>query len=248
MRANKILGTSIFPETKSTILEKIIKYIGQPKGFCHIVSLNPENLVVAQESKLFKKVVETAQIKIIDGVGVVLAGRLLGIQIGERVSGVNLMEELIKVASDRRLRVLMIGGKENLALRLAQCYSEQFTEAKFKGLSGIGNIKNPKPDEERKIFSIVTDYKPHLIFVAFGSPEQELWIDHHKKEFSGCVVMGVGGAFDYLSNSIKRAPVFIQKIGLEWLFRLVSQPWRWRRQMRLLEFIRLVIKEKWTKN
>jgi N-acetylglucosaminyldiphosphoundecaprenol N-acetyl-beta-D-mannosaminyltransferase len=243
MRSNKILGITIFHETKFTILEKIIKYIEKPQGFFHIVSLNPENIVIAQENILFKKVIETAQIKIIDGIGIVLAGRLFNLNL-ERLTGVDLMKDLIKLASNMRLRVLMIGGKENLALRLTECYLDKFPEAKFKGLTGIADIKNPKPDEESKIFSIVTDYKPHLILVAFGSPEQELWLDRHKKEFSGRVVMGVGGSFDYLSNNIKRAPNIIQKLGLEWLYRLFNQPWRWRRQIRLIRFLYLVIKQK----
>ncbi len=245
MKQNKILGITITPESRTSILEKIIKYIGQPRGFFHIVSLNPENLVVATENESFKRVVETAQIKIVDGIGVVLAGRWLGVEVGERVTGVSLMEELLKMASFRRLRVLMIGGKENLALRLAQCYAEQFPEAKFKGIQGIENIKNPKKDEETNIFSIVVAYKPQLVFVAFGSPDQELWIEYHKKEFIGCVVMGVGGAFDYLSGKIVRAPIFIQKLGLEWLYRLINQPWRWRRQLRLFRFIKLILQEKW---
>lgn len=248
MKKNKILDISINPETRTGILEKIIKYIGQPRGLFHIVSLNPENLVITTENKLFKKVIETAQIKIIDGIGIVLAVRWLGIQVGERVTGVGLMEDFLKVASDRRLRVLMIGGKENLAEELVECYLEQFPKAKVKSLQGIEDIKNIKKEEEIKIFSIVAAYKPHLVFVAYGSPDQELWIARHKKEFAGSVVMGVGGAFDYLSGQIIRAPVFIQKIGLEWLCRLVIQPWRWKRQLRLLKFIGLIFKEKWIKN
>jgi len=247
MRSNKILGITIIPETKSSVLEKILKYIDRSTGFSHIVSLNPENLVITTENESFKKVIETAQIKIIDGTGVVLAGRFLDVEVGERITGVGLMEELLKKASDRRLRVLMIGGKENLAEKLIECYSEQFPEAKFKGVQGIEDIKNIKKEEEVKIFSIVTAYKPQLVFVAFGSPIQELWIARHKKEFSKCVVMGVGGAFDYLSSNIERAPVFIQKLGLEWLFRLVNQPWRWRRQLRLIKFIWLVTRQKWNK-
>ena len=248
MRSNKLLGITVPFETKSTVLEKILKYIDRPTGFFHIVSLNPENLVVTTKNKLFKKVIETAQIKIIDGIGIVLAGRLLGVKVGERVTGVRLMEELLKRASDRRLRVLMIGGKENLAEELVECYSKQFTEAKFKGVQGIKNIKNIKKEEEIKTFSIVAAYKPQLVFVAFGSPDQELWLDRHKNEFAECVVMGVGGAFDYLSSNIKRAPVFIQKFGLEWLYRLIIQPWRWKRQLRLFKFIRLILQEKWKKN
>ena len=247
MTSNKFLGITIPIETKSSILEKIKKYIKLPRGFFHIVSLNPENLMIAQESKEFRKVLETAQIKIVDGVGVVLAGRLLNLNL-ERLTGVDLMRDLINLASGMRLRVLLIGGKANLALELADCYQREFSEAKFKGVYGIKNIKNPSDEEEREIFSIVRRYKPQLIFVAFGSPDQELWIERHKNEFSGSVVMGVGGAFDYLSNNTKRAPLPVQKLGLEWLFRLINQPWRWRRQLKLLRFIELVFKEKWTKN
>jgi len=244
MRSNKILGITITPESKTSILEKIILYIDKPTGFFHIVSLNPENLVITTENKSFKRVIETAQIKIVDGIGIVLAGQWLGVEVGERMTGVELTEDLLKVASDRRLRVLMIGGKDNLALRLAQCYTEQFPEAKFLGTMGIKNIKNPSIKEERKIFSIVAAYKPQLIFVAFGSPDQELWLDGHKKELTRCVVMGVGGAFSYLSGNVVRPPIFIQKLGLEWLYRLVIQPWRWKRQLRLLKFIWLIIKQK----
>ena len=244
MKKNKILDIMINSESKTSILEKILLYINKPTGFFHIVSLNPENLVVSTENESFKRVVETAQIKIVDGIGVVLAGRWLGVEVGERVTGVGLMEDLLKMASDKRLRVLMIGGKKNLALRLAQCYIDQFPEAKFFGLKGIEDIKNPRKAEEDKIFSIVATYKPQLVFVAFGSPDQELWIERHKKKFTNCVVMGVGGAFDYLSGNVVRSSVFIQKIGGEWLYRLVIQPWRWKRQLRLLKFVWLIIKQK----
>ncbi len=234
-------------ETKSDILEKIIKYIRSPKGFFHIVSLNSENLVVTQENNEFKKVVETAQIKIIDGKGVVLAGRLFNLSL-ERLPGVDLMENLISLVANMRLRVMLIGGKPNLALELSKCYGSKYPEAKFLGLEGIKDIKSPKPEEEKAIFSIVADYKPHIVFVSFGSPDQELWLARHSKELSGIVVMGVGGAFDYLSGRISRAPEFFRKVGLEWFFRLINQPWRWRRQLRLLKFIKLVFEQKWTKN
>jgi len=248
MKSNKILGISITPQSKQNILDKIIKYIRSPKGICHIVSFNPENLVVAYENKKFKEVLETAQIKIIDGVGIVLASRMLGIEVGERVTGVGLMEELIKLADKLRLRVLLIGGKSDLALKLANCYSNKFFKAKFLGIEGIKNIRNPKKQEEEAIFSIVADYKPHFLFVAFGSPDQELWLERHKNKFSKMVIMGVGGAFDFLAGKIFRAPKIIQKLGFEWLFRLLIQPWRWRRQLRLLKFVYLIFKEKWIKS
>ncbi|MEK7597725.1 MAG: WecB/TagA/CpsF family glycosyltransferase [Patescibacteria group bacterium] len=244
MRSNKILGITILPESKFNVLEKILLYIGKPTGIYHIVSLNPENMVISTENESFKRVVKTAQMRIVDGVGIVLAGRWLGVEVGERMTGVGLMEDLLKMASDRRLRVLMIGGKENLALELAKCYKNQFPKAMFKGIQGIKYIQKPKEDEEGKIFSIVTDYKPHFVFVAFGSPDQELWIERHKNKFANCVVMGVGGAFDYLSGNINRPSSFIQKLGIEWFYRLVIQPWRWKRQLRLIKFVWLIIKQK----
>lgn len=240
---NKILDITVPIQSKKEILEKIIKYIKNPKGFFHIVSLNPENLVICQENKKFKKVIETSQIKIIDGIGVVLAGRLKNLRL-KKLTGVDLMSELIEIASKMRLRVLLIGGKDNLAVRLADCYSQKYPEAKFFGDQGIKNIKNPQKEEEKRIFSIVSRLKPHFVFVAFGSPDQELWIERHQKKFYKMVVMGVGGAFDFLSGDVPRAPSFIQKIGFEWLYRLVNQPWRWKRQLRLLKFAFLILKQK----
>jgi len=239
----KILGIKIFTQNKKYTLEKIKKYLKKTSNFCHVVSLNPENLVVALENKKFKKIIETAQIQIIDAVGVVLASRLLGINIGERYPGVDLVEDLLNLSSKIRLKVLFLGGKNNLADRLANCYQKKYPQNKFFGLEGISDIKNPKKQEEEKIFSIISYFKPHLVLVAFGSPHQELWINCHKKKFKNCVVMGVGGAFDFLGGAVPRAPFFLRKIGLEWFFRLLVQPWRWRRQLRLVKFIWFLIND-----
>lgn len=236
MEEISLIGIKIKPLSKQTILEQIKKYIRQPLNNLHIVSLNPENLVIASENAKFKKVVETSQIQIVDGIGVVLAGILHSLKL-ERFTGVDLMSELINLANELSLRVLLIGGRANLALDLAKCYSDTYVQAKFKGIEGIRNIKNPLKSEEDTIFSIVTAYKPHLVFASFGSPDQELWLDRHKSNFSGIVTMGVGGAFDYLSGKKMRPPTFFRSIGFEWLIRLVREPWRWRRQLRLIKFI-----------
>jgi len=243
VKVKKFLGIKIFSQNKKYTLEKIKKYISKRTNFCHVVSLNPEILVIAKENYEFKKIIETAQIQIIDGIGVVLASRLLGINIGERYPGVDLVDDLLNLSSKMRLRVLFIGAKLNLAIKLAECYQKKFSHAKFFGLEGILDIKNPKKQEEEKIFSIISDFKPHLVLVAFGSPHQELWIARHKKEFVNCVVMGVGGAFDFLGGVVPRAPVFLRKVGLEWFFRLLVQPWRWRRQLRLIKFIWFLIND-----
>lgn len=246
MKDKKILGIQIQPESKQSILEKIIKYIVHPVDFMHIVSLNPENLVISMENNEFKKTLQSAQIKLIDGVGVVLAGRWLGVDIGERVTGVELMGELFKLADRMSLTVLLIGGQPNLANEIAQCQQKNYLKVKIKGIQGIKDIKNPSKTEEKAIFSIVTDLRPNIMLVAFGSPDQELWLARHSDQLKGIVCMGVGGGFDFFSGRVFRAPKFFQEIGLEWLFRLLVQPWRWRRQMRLLKFLWLVFRKKYT--
>lgn len=245
MDKNKLLGIELPQGKKKDILDKIKKYISSPSGFCHIVSLNPEIMVIASKNDDFKKVVLEAQITIVDGYGVVLAAQMLGIKVAERLTGVDLMEELIKVADKMRLRVMLIGGKQNLAESLADCYKSRFPKASFLGVTGITDIKNPKKIEEKRIFSIVADYRPQIVLVSFGSPDQELWIERHKDKLNNTVCAGVGGAFNYLSGKTPRAPKPIRQLGLEWLFRLATEPWRWKRQIRLFEFTKLVLEQKW---
>lgn len=238
-----IFDIPLEPLSNAYILEKIKKYISQPAGFFHIVSLNPENIILSEKDKVFKKVLQGAQIKLIDGVGVDLACRLLKRPLGERVAGVNLMEHLIDLAHQRRLRVVFIGGRANVAEKVVDCQKRVYPNGEFLAFEGIKDIANPKAEEEQKIFSIVTDFKPHILFIAFGSPFQELWIDRHHNQLSGIVCMGVGGGFDYLAGEVRRAPLFIRRAGFEWLFRLVVQPWRIWRQRRLLQFVYLTAKE-----
>ncbi len=243
MREKTVLGININFMRKSEVLEQIKKYLSQPVGDFQIVSLNPENVIVAQGNKKFKQTIEAARIQIADGIGIVLAGKILGFK-AERLTGVELMKNLIELAYELRLRVVLIGGRPNLAIKLAKCYNRAYSKAKFIGVEGIKNIKTPLKSEEENIFSIVSRFKPHLLFAAFGSPEQELWLDHQKKHFTGIVCMGVGGAFDYFGGVVPQPPKIIRSLGLEWLFRLFIEPWRWSRQLRLIKFIWLVLKQK----
>lgn len=229
--------------SKKEILEKIKKFLKNPKGIFHIVSLNPENLVIALKDKEFKNIVKKAQIKIIDGVGVEIALYLLFTQKFERVAGVDLFEYLLRWAGKEGFKVLLIGGRGNLAKSIADCYSKKFPKGKYFGFEGIKNIHKVKKEEEKKIFSIVSNFKPHFVFVAFGSPFQEKWIWRNRVKFKGSVVMGVGGGFDYVSGRVPRPPFLIRKVGLEWLWRLILQPWRAKRQLRLVKFSFLVLKE-----
>ncbi len=242
----KILKINLKNLDKKYTLEKIEKYASKPEGFFQIVSLNTENFVLAQRNKNFKKALQDAQIQIIDGFGVILAGRILGFNVGERLTGTDLMEKLLDLALKRSLRVVLIGGKPKLAKYLADCYNQKTSRAIFFGLEGIKNIKNPKKSEEEEIMAIIRDRRPSFLFVAFGSPAQELWIWRNRHKLKGIVCMGVGGAFDFLAGRVKRAPKFVRALGLEWVWRLIRQPWRLRRQLRIPYFLWLVLKQKFT--
>lgn len=242
--ALKLLGEFDIPTaSKKEVLEKIKKYILHPRGFFHIVSLNPENIVVAMQNRTFKRIVKTARVSIIDGIGIDLAARALHVKAGERYPGVDLMNNLISLAGEMRLRVLLIGGRKKLAEDLSICYSRSYPKAKFVGSFGYKNIRKPEATEEKEIRAIVRAVKPQMVFVAFGSPAQEIWLERHKSLFPKCVCMGVGGGFDYLSGAIQRPSGIIRQLGLEWLARLIRQPWRLKRQLRLLIFMYFVIKQ-----
>jgi N-acetylglucosaminyldiphosphoundecaprenol N-acetyl-beta-D-mannosaminyltransferase len=228
---------------KLHILEKIKQFIHTRCGWMHIVSLNPENIVIGNRLKEFDLVLQKAEIKIFDGIGTYMTGRILGIPAIEHIPGIDLMKNLFTIAEKNRLKVLLIGGKGKIADMVVKCQSHKYPNIIFFSLEGIKDILNPKVTEEEHIFSIVRKEKPHFVFVAFGSPSQELWLYKNRAQFSGCVCMGVGQAFDVLSRTIPRAPYFIRKIGFEWLYRLIRQPWRWRRQLRLIKFIVSALRE-----
>lgn len=244
MKENNILGIPLENQTKKNILEKIKKYISQPGDFFHIVSINLEILSLAQENSKFKEVLRTAQIRIRDGAGVLWAAKILGIPSGERYTGVDLMQDLIQYASEKSLSVLLIGERGKIAQELADCYSQKFQSGKFYGIFGYNDVEHPTEAENEHVFTIVRDTAPQIVLASFGSPKTEIWFSENRDKFKGMVCASVGGAFRYLHGDVKRPPYIIRKLGLEFLYRLIIQPWRWRRQLRLFKTLALVINQR----
>lgn len=229
---------------QQTSPENIIKGARKLQKTEIVMSINPEICTLALKNKKFKRVIATSRYHIVDGFGVVLAARILGLTLKGRYTGVDLMKDVLEDADAHSLRILLIGGKRKVAERVADCYSTQESSSIVRGIEGYKNIHKPTRGETDKIFSIVADTKPHIVFVAFGSPTQELWIDENREKFKGAVCIGVGGAFDFISGDITRAPYIMRSLGLEWLYRLLKEPSRWRRQLRLPYFVFLVLLQK----
>lgn len=213
------------------ILEYVVKSIENSSKRYYIVTPNPELLVIAHDSPMYKRVLNNAKLALPDGIGIMLASKLLGRGIKERIAGVDLVEKLCRGVAEKPITVGFLGGGPGVADKTAECLQKKYPGLK---VNFVG-------DEWGRLIHTV---KIDILFVAFGSPKQEVWISENLEKLPVKVAIGVGGAFDFISGRVKRAPVWVRNIGLEWFFRFIIQPWRIKRQLRLIEFIFLVVKEK----
>lgn len=235
-----LLGVKLTNATEKEVLEYIIKNIESSSEKYYIVTPNPEMLVYASNNTSFKDILNNAKLALIDGVGIIWAGKVLGKNIKQRITGTDLMESLCKEVSasnegalKKPITVGFLGGRQKVAERTAECLQK-----KYPGLKVI--FADQEPDKLLKEPKLLID----ILFVAFGFPKQEKWIAENLEKIPVKVAMGVGGAFDYISGSVPRAPVFIRMLGFEWLYRLIRQPWRWKRQLVLIEFALMILREK----
>ncbi len=201
------------------------------KGKSFIVTINPELVMIARKDHEYEKVLISADLALCDGVGIVWAGRIFGKKFEGRIHGVDLVEKISEAISDKPITIGLVGGRKNVAQLTSECLQKKYPGLKVSfAEEEWSDVKDPKSCD--------------ILFVAFGSPKQEKWIYEHLSKMDVKVAIGVGGAFDFISGNVRRAPVWIRKIGLEWLFRLITQPWRWKRQTALLKFIVEVLREK----
>jgi N-acetylglucosaminyldiphosphoundecaprenol N-acetyl-beta-D-mannosaminyltransferase len=222
-------------DVKGTI-DRIEAYIreGVPR---QVVTVNPEFVIAARRDRHFRRVLNGADLAVADGIGIVWAARLLGDRLPERVGGVEVVERLAAHATAAGHRLYLLGGQEGVAAEAAQRL-----QMRYPGLVIAGTFAgSPRPLEEAGIRERIREASPDVLLVAFGAPAQELWIARNLQRLGVPVAMGVGGAFDYLAGRASRAPVWLQRAGLEWLYRLARQPWRWRRMLALPRFAALVL-------
>lgn len=204
----------------------------QDKNPYSVVTVNPELVMVAQSNSKFKEFIKDADRVTPDGVGLRIVGRLTGRSLKERVTGVDLCDRLAKEASKKGWSIYLLGAKPGVAAQAAENLQQ-----KYQGLK-IANTNSADPEDiyADEIISDIRSCKPDILLAAYGSPTQELWIDKYRKQFDPLVTIGVGGSFDFIAGNAKRAPKFVQKVGLEWLWRLATQPSRWRRMLVLPKF------------
>lgn len=266
----QILGIPIFSRSRAELLREVTGWVEEKIADSAgkrlqarmklVFTPNPEILVEASGDREFGEVLKGADINIPDGVGVKLAGGVVGQTISAVLPGTDIAHDLVLEAAKRGWRVYFLGARPGVAQRAAQMLEIEAREAGFEvhsqfaweadagpsfargfGRYGLG-LKTGRSTEEaiRKI----NKFRPDLLLVAFGQGKQERWLMANRGRLKARVGMVVGGAFDFWSGRAKRAPGWVRGLGFEWLYRLLREPWRWRRQLRLLEFGWLVLMQK----
>lgn len=237
--ALNILGVGVHAVTYQETLDLIAGWIASDRPH-QIATVNPEFVVAAQRLPEFRRVLNEADLCVPDGIGLLWAARVLGGHLPQRVTGSDLVPLIAQVAAERGWRLFFLGAGPGVAQRAAQ-----ILQRRHPGLPVVGCYAgSPAEDEASEIVTRVRKACPDVLFVAYGAPAQDLWIARYRDRLAVPVMIGVGGAFDHIAGVRRRAPRWVQAIGLEWLFRLVTQPWRWRRQLALPRFIWLVLRAK----
>jgi N-acetylglucosaminyldiphosphoundecaprenol N-acetyl-beta-D-mannosaminyltransferase len=205
----------------------------------HVVTLNPEMAMAAQRDPMLATSIIRADLTIADGVGITCAARLQGQRI-PRVTGVDLLERSAQLAAEHGYRLFLLGAAPGVAAAAASRLMARYPALHLPG----SRSGSPEPSADRGILEQLNAYRADILFVAFGSPAQEHWISRLREGLQAAgvgVAVGVGGSFDFLSEQVPRAPLWMRRVGLEWVYRLKREPWRWRRMSALPRFALAVI-------
>lgn len=234
-----VLGVPFDAVTMEQAVAKAKKMLAE-EGQHFICTPNPEIVMEAQKDKDLMNILHEADMVIPDGIGVVWASRYSEIRLKERVAGYDLTQNLMAELAATGETFYFFGGAPGVASTAARMMMK-----KYPGLKVVG-VHNGYFDEkeEKKIIQDIKTKSPSILLVGLGAPKQEKWIYDNIRLVGAKVAIGVGGSFDVMAGNVKRAPKIFQKLGLEWFHRLITQPTRWRRMMRLPKFALTVLKTK----
>lgn len=228
MNRINFLGIPIDNLSMGDTLDKITDAIERKEQLHHVV-VNAGKIVALEKDMKLKESVVNSHIINADGQAVVWAARFLGLPLKERVAGIDLMENLVKLASNHKYRIFFLGASDAIVKKVVQEYSRKY------GADIIAGYRNGyfNKDEEQDIANQISSSGAHILFVAISSPKKEIFLYENRKLLKNVnFIMGVGGSFDVVAGKVKRAPLWMQKCGLEWFYRFIQEPKRmWKRYL-----------------
>ncbi|MCC7369858.1 MAG: WecB/TagA/CpsF family glycosyltransferase [Chloroflexi bacterium] len=234
-----ILGVRVDDVTYDESLALVARYIAE--GGPHVVTTpNPEIVMEARRDPAFRALLARTALNVPDGVGLLLAARLRGRPFRDHVRGTDLVLKLAALGAAKGHRWFLLGAADGVAQLAADRLCAQYPRLQIVGAAP----GSPRPEDDSATWAMIRAAGPvDLILVAYGAPTQERWLDRSLGPLGIPVGIGVGGVLNFLSGLVPRAPVWIQRLELEWLHRLAVQPWRWKRQLKLPLFVMLALDE-----
>ncbi|MDQ0902967.1 MULTISPECIES: WecB/TagA/CpsF family glycosyltransferase [unclassified Paenibacillus] len=205
-----------------------------------VITANPIMVMAAQDDPAYLSMMQRAELIVPDGTGVVWAAKYVGEPVVERVPGYDLIHELMKVGESKGWKVYLLGASNEVIQAAAEKLRTAYPRVKLVGVRD-GYFKD---EQDAEVIQDIVDAAPDLLFVGRSAANQEPWIGKYKQQIGVPVMMGVGGSFDVLSGKLKRAPVLFQKLRLEWFYRLMQEPWRYKRMLLLPKFALKVMRDK----
>jgi N-acetylglucosaminyldiphosphoundecaprenol N-acetyl-beta-D-mannosaminyltransferase len=233
-----VLGVPVDDAQEGDVLQFVRDHVSEREPAA-IVTVNAEYVVRSVDDPSFMDVVRNADLATADGAGVLWALRRQGVRLPKRVGGSDLIWSICGQAAELGHRVFLLGAAPGVAARAALVLHSTFPGLRVAGT----HSGSPDQNEREAIVDLIRRSGTDIVFVAFGSPKQDFWIAANQRETGAPVAMGVGGSFDYVAGVARRAPRWMQDSGLDWLWRLVRQPWRWRRMLALPRFVWLVLRD-----
>jgi N-acetylglucosaminyldiphosphoundecaprenol N-acetyl-beta-D-mannosaminyltransferase len=231
-----ILGVKVHRLTFDEAL-RTLKMLMFDHGPNMIITLNTEMVMLAQRNASFREIINKAALILPDSIGLVWASTILGDKLPERLPGVDIVQHFAQIINQNRFRLFLLGAAPGVAEQVAIIFQNR-----YQGIDIVGTYAgSPSIDDEENICEIINRSKAQILLVAYKVPEQEFWIARNLNKLHVSIVINVGGTFDFIAGVTKRAPKWMQNAGLEWFFRLLQQPQRWRRMLALPRFALKVI-------
>lgn len=244
MEKISIFGVDIYNTTLRDTVELLKEYL-KGDSLKKIYTPNTEIVMIAKDDKALRELLNRGDWVIPDGIGLIYGSKIQGKPLKERVTGFDTSMKLLEIANENKYSLYLLGGKEGVASEAAKNVSEKYPGIRIAG-HHHGYFKGSHTgvkdsEEELKIIDDINKNNPDIIFVGLGFPKAETWIDSNSNRLNAKVIIGNGGVMDILAGNAKRAPEIYQKLGLEWLYRLIKDPSRIKRQLVLPKFMLTVI-------